>query len=95
MNASTPTQIRTAQIEGLQAVAARLLATAKHQTMQEQVRLASRDLDEGLRWLREDNFDARLPFHRIVDLTIDLANWRLNMVSDALQKYGPDAMVFG
>ncbi len=87
--------MRAAQVDMLRGEVQRLLTAATHRVTQEQVRLASRDLDEAIAWLGQDDFDARWPLHRVVDLIINLATWRLRMVRDALQKHGPDAAQLG
>ena len=70
-----------------------LLSEAQHETMKEQVLLARRDLDEGFQWLRQPNVDRRPRILKIVDLTLTLAQSRLQMVADGLAKFGPDATV--
>ena len=63
--------------------------------MKHQISLASRDLEAGLAWLDEKGADSNSLILEFVDLTIELASWRLRLVSNALDKDGPDAMLFG
>lgn len=70
-----------------------LLSEAQHETVKEQVLLARRDLDEGLRWLQQPNVDGRPRALKIVDLLLSLAQSRLQMVADGLSKFGPDVML--
>jgi hypothetical protein len=48
-----------------------------------------------LAWLDDKGADSNSLILEFVDLTIELASWRLRLVSNALDKYGPDAMLFG
>jgi len=63
--------------------------------MKEQVRLAVRDLNEGVQWLQSENINESPFIMGIVDLIIQLASWRLMMVERALQSHGPDATTIG
>ena len=58
--------------------------------MKDLVRLAARDLDEGLVWLRQQNVDVDWILG-MADHDIKLATWRLNLVRHALETHGPDA----
>lgn len=48
---------RRALIHIKKADAERLMASATHDVMKEQVRLAVRDLNEGMQWLQSENID--------------------------------------
>ncbi|MGZ9275275.1 MAG: hypothetical protein ACXW34_11080 [Nitrospira sp.] len=72
-----------------------LLDTATQTPIREQVLLATRNLDEGLMWLQHSDVDARLPFLTMADLSIRLADLRLELVRTALTKYGVDATALG
>jgi hypothetical protein len=95
MTNTTSRQRLLTDIETQQAEAVRLMTLAEHDTIKEQVRLAIRDLDEALHWLNEKNVDTRPSILRIADLAFGLATWRLTMVKNALDKYGPGAMLIG
>jgi hypothetical protein len=80
-------------IEGLKADAERLMSIATQEPLKEQVRLALRDVDQSLLWLSQPNVNEALL--KTVDLTLQLAGWRLTMVEDALKSRGPDATLIG
>jgi hypothetical protein len=83
-----------ALIDAGQADALRLDDEATHETVQLQVHLALRDLDESVLWLdREDEVGpaARL----IANLTLSLATARLEVVRRALETYGTDTALKG
>jgi hypothetical protein len=91
----TPSQARRAIIERLRFDALRQLTRARRAVMKHQIALASRDLEAGLAWLEEEGADSNALILEFVDLTIELASWRLELVNNALDKYGPDAMLLG
>ena len=62
-----------------------LLSVASHDTVNEQVRLSLRDLDEALAWLH------RKPTASSIHLLLELATWRLETVREMLRSGGPDA----
>ena len=95
MTTPTPSAQRLTQIEHSKAEAARLLATATHVSIKDQVRIATRDLNEALQWLRQKDIDERPFILEIVDLNIQFAANRLAMVDKAIRTYGPDVMLFG
>ena len=87
---------RRAAIVELKNEAQTLLGTATQEAVQAQIRLALRDLDEGLSWLdRFPSGETTPAILQIADLNITLAKQRLEMVETAIQKYGPDATVIG
>ena len=90
MNRQTPSEDRRARIEAMLHRAEMLLSEAQHETTKGQVLLAQRDLDEGFQWLQQPNIDGRPRILKIVDLTLSLAQTRLQMVADGLRKHGPD-----
>ena len=61
-----------------------LLSLASHDTVNEQVRLSLRDLDEALAWLH------RTPTAPPIRLLFELASWRLDTVREMLCSGGPD-----
>lgn len=69
--------------------------TPSMKRQKQQVRLAQRDLDEAFQWLQNENVDTRPAVLKIVDIVIDLATYPLDMVTEALRKYAPDAMLIG
>ena len=69
--------------------AAQLLAVATHRTVKEQVQLAQRDLDEADSWLTHTTLSGHPAILGIVELILELATWRLNLVQDALRTNGP------
>jgi hypothetical protein len=77
MNEPTPKQQRLALIEAKRSEAAVILPTANHSTMKGLVRLAVRDLDQGLVWLRQQNVDDNAWILGMVDHDIQLATFRL------------------
>lgn len=89
MQDQTPKQHRVAAFAAKQGQAALLLAAAEEPPLRDQVRLAIRDLDEGLQWLENETGIARPFVLDIVDATLRLATSRLNMVKKALQTEGP------
>ena len=93
MNPQSPSHERRARIEAMFHRVEMLLSEAQHETVKEQVLLARRDLDEGLRWLQQPNVDGRPRALKIVDLLLSLAQSRLQMVADGLSKFGPDVML--
>ena len=92
MTQETQSEQRFAAIEAKQGQADMLLAEARQEPLKEQVVLALRDLDEGLRWLRKEDKNARPFVLEIVDAIVRLATFRLNMVKKALQTDGPNAL---
>lgn len=95
MSIRSPSQERRAIIAQLQSDALRQLTRARHTVMKHQISLADRDLEVGLAWLGEKDADSNASILAFVDLTIDLASWRLELVKNALDKYGPNAMLIG
>jgi len=91
MHQQTPSDERRARISAMLHRAELLLSEAQHDTVKEQVLLARRDLDEGFQWLRQPNVDGRPRILKIVDLTLSLAQSRLQLVADGLKKFGPHA----
>jgi hypothetical protein len=85
----TPRQIRLENIRRVAEVA-RLMDVVTHETMHRQVELASRDLNEALMWLRQENVDTRR-IQLIVDVILQLVDSRLKMVNDGLTDDGPNA----
>jgi len=77
------------------AEADRLNRFARHPTMQQQVVYAMRDLEEATQWLAQENIAARPHILEIADIVIGMAESRLKMIADALNRYGPDAMLIG
>lgn len=75
--------------------AARLITTATHESLKEQVRLANRDLDEAVLWLQKPDIDRRPSILAIVDTILSLSSWRLRMVAKSIETYGPDAELVG
>ena len=92
---NTPAQQRRDRIEALVVEAERLLASANHESIKEQVQLASRNLAEASTWVRQGNFDSRPSIMRIVDRILDLAETRLRLVDEALTAHGSDAKWVG
>ena len=83
------TVIKTSLVE-----AERLLCLIRQEPMKEQLRRATRDLEEAAAWLDKRDVDNRPAILKITDLALELARWRLTMVNQALEKYGPDATLF-
>jgi hypothetical protein len=69
--------------------AAQLMAVATHATVKAQVQLAQRDLDEADSWLAHATLSGHPAILGIVELILELAAWRLNLVQDALRVNGP------
>ena len=89
MSDLSPRQQRLALIEDRYAEGIQLLATAEHETMKEQIHRSSRDLDEARTWLHNEQPQAEAL--KLVDLILELATWRLEIVSRTLKAHGPDA----
>jgi len=94
MARSPSREARLTLIKTSLAEADRLLLLSRQEPMKEQLRRAARDLEEASTWLEKRDVDHRPSILKITDLALDLARWRLNMVSEALEKYGPDATLF-
>lgn len=86
---------QVARIEILQAEAARLMAEAQHDSLKNLVRLAVRDLDEGLRWTELAGGFLACRVGADCGHDMDLAAWRLAIGRNALAKFGADAMLLG
>ena len=82
MTGETPRQMRLADIDRGLAEVARLMDLATDEPTQEQVRLASRDLNEALMWLRPENIESGHLL--IVDVILMLVDSRLKLVNDGL-----------
>ena len=65
------------------------MAVATNTTVKEQVHLAQRDLDEADSWLAHTTLSGHPAILGIVELILELATWRLNLVQDALRVNGP------
>jgi hypothetical protein len=88
---STPRQELLATIETKQAEARQLLAIATHDRIQEQIRLAARELDEAVLWLNDQTGQPRPNILHCAELAVEMATWRLTIVAKALKTYGPGA----
>ena len=73
------------RIEAKRRQAEMLLSVASHETVNDQVRLGLRDLDEALHWLH------RKPSTSPVHLLLDLATWRLNTAMRMIRSEGAEA----
>jgi hypothetical protein len=91
MTFSTPSDRRRQLILERKRLAEALMRHAVHETLEHQLLLAIRDLDEALEWLDQDNIDHRPFILRIVDMELELAMARLIAVQQALEMYGLDA----
>jgi hypothetical protein len=85
---STPRQALLATIETKQAEARQLLAVATHDKIREQIRKASRELDEAVLWLNDHDVDTRPNILHCAELAVEMAAWRLTTVAKALKTYG-------
>ncbi len=84
--------LRLRRIADLHSEAIRLLAAATHETMKKQVQRASRDLDEAAQeWLWREPINPRPITLAMVDVLIEVANFRLQIVADILKERGPGA----
>jgi hypothetical protein len=90
----SPRQKRQERIEQTRPEAERLAALVKHQSLQEMVQLAVRDLDEGLQWLKQPGIGRRPSILQIVDMTTELAEFRLSVVHEIVKERGADAGLF-
>ncbi len=86
-----PRDERLALIRERQADAALLLMRVNHHTLKELIRLASRELDEGVGWLERTDVNSNPQILKIVDCLTSLTTCRLTIVDDALKAHGPDA----
>ena len=73
------------RIEAKRKQAEMLLSVASHDTVNEQVRLGVRDLEEALSWLHRKSGPG--PVH----LLLDLAAWRLNTAMRLVRTEGAEA----
>jgi hypothetical protein len=89
-----PRQQRQERIEQARPEAERLAAIVKHQSLKNMVQLAIRDLDESLQWLEQPGIDRRPSMLQVVDMTIELAEWRLSVVHEIVKERGADAELF-
>ncbi len=87
MSTTPQTDARRATIGQLKLEARRLVNTPMDQSMKELVRLAVRDCDEALVWLRQDNVENRPFILKIADLTTEFARKRLDVVNDGLKMW--------
>jgi hypothetical protein len=83
MSVTNPGDLRR-RIDAKRRQALMLLSVASHDTVNEQVRLGLRDLDEALAWLH------RKPSTSPVHLLIDLAAWRLSTAMQMLRTQDPE-----
>jgi hypothetical protein len=80
-------------IDTLRAKAARLLEWATQESMKHEVREAIIDLDEAAAWLNQKPSSPSCV--RFADLSIQIAEWRLQDVKRSLETYGPDVTRLG
>ncbi len=95
MSHPTPRQQQLAQITVLRTRAVQLMSLANHRTMQVQVRMALRDLDEALIWLNAQDVVHRPLLLKIADRAAEFAALRLALIEKALADYGPDVTEIG
>ena len=76
-----------ASIESKRAEAVLLLETATHERLKQYARLAASDLDEALVGLNNGGSV------RVAALTVDIATQRLAMAKEAIDAFGPDAVL--
>lgn len=88
-------QLRQESINALSTEAERLLKIATDRNLKRFIESARRDADEADFWLKQPNIERRPPILHIVDLIVERANWRLTLVSEAVTRFGPDAMMVG
>jgi len=93
MTGSEGTADRLARIEARRSEADTLGETVTHPSMKNLILLAVRDLDNGLRWLRQPDLDDNPWILDLVDQDIRLATWRLTVVRHALRTHGPGARI--
>ena len=84
MTITNPWDLR-GRIEAKHRQAEMLLSVASHDTVNEQVRLGMRELEEALSWLQ------RKPGSGPVHLLFDLATWRLNIAMRLVRTEGAEA----
>ena len=73
----------------------RLLGVVTQQPIKNQLALALRDLQEATAWLDHENAAGRPAILAIAQLAIALAERRVTMVNDAVNKFGPDVTLVG
>jgi hypothetical protein len=93
MSESAATQDRLALIDARRSEADSLGEAVTHPSMKDLVRLASPDLDDALRWLRQPDLSDNPWMLGLVDQDIQLATWRLTLVRHALRTHGPNARI--
>jgi len=87
MSTTPETDARRAAIGLLKLDARRMLDGQLDPSMKELVRLAVRDYDEALVWLRQDNVENRPYILGIADLATEFGQRRIAMVSDGLARW--------
>jgi hypothetical protein len=95
MTQEGPSKLLLQQVFARRTEATQQLERAQHETMKDQLQFALRDLEEAELWLSQPNIDSRPSIQQVVRLILELAGWRINIVKDALDKFGPDAMMMG
>jgi len=93
VNGTRESRVRAIAIH--RAEAQGLLASAQHESTKELLRVAMRDLDEAAEWLDHPVIEDRPDLLGIADHVLELAVWRLKTVREALELYGPGAVLFG
>jgi len=87
MSTTPETDARRAAIGLLKLEAKRLIDRQLDQSMKELVRLAVRDCDEALVWLRQDNVENRPFILKIADLATEFGRRRLDVVNEGLASW--------
>ena len=67
---------------------------ARHESLLAQLRVAAAGLHEASLLLQQQNVESRPTIMALVETAVALANARVKAVADALERFGPDAMLF-
>lgn len=87
MSTTPQTDERRATIATLKLEAKRLVDRPLDPSMKELVRLAVRDFDEAITWLRQENVENRPYILKITDLAISFGRQRLEMVHEGIRMW--------
>ena len=93
-DSNAPFNHRFDMIELLRTEAAQLLTTVTQQAPQQQLHLALRNLDEAETWISSNVTDSP-EINALIELLLELAASRLQIVGEAVRAYGSHATTLG
>jgi hypothetical protein len=92
---ATPRIHRQRRAEELRRNVDQLLATARHEALQQFLRRAISEIEEASECLARPDVDARPALLTIIDMDLAFAEFRIRTASTALNICGPDAATIG